>query len=102
MIRIPINTAPANYEAVIEHGVLSRAGSILHQVLRGNPQLFVITVPPVRRRWGKILQRSLGDSGFSTKIIEMPNGERFKRLSTVEALAESLLKYGADRKAVIV
>src|SRR6266700_5124953 len=102
MIRVPINTASANYEAVIEHGVLSRAGSILHQLLSGNPQLFVITVPPVRRRWKKILLRSFGDAGFSAKTIEMPNGERFKRLSTVETLAESLLRAGADRKAVIV
>lgn len=102
MVRIPINTASANYEAVIEHGVLSRIGDILHQLLGGNAPLFVITVPPVRRRWGKGVLRSLGDAGFSAKIIEMPNGERFKRLSTVESLAESLLRVGADRKAVII
>src|SRR5260370_36540395 len=102
MVRIPINTASANYEAVIEHRVLSRAGSVLRQLLGGNPPLFVITVPPVRRRWGKILLRSLSDVQFPTKIIEMPNGERFKRLSTVETLAESLIRAGADRRSVIV
>jgi len=32
----------------------------------------------------------------------MPDGERHKRLATVEALAEGLIKLGADRKAVIL
>ena len=102
MVRIPVNTASASYEGVIEHGALSQAGSILRQLLGETPPLFIVTVPPVRRRWGNMLLRSLGDAGFSTKIIEMPNGERFKRLSTVEALAESLVRAGADRIAVIV
>ena len=64
--------------------------------------MFVITVPPVRRRWGKTLLRSLTGVGFTPKIIEMRDGERFKRLSSVENLAEDLLRLGADRKTVIV
>ena len=102
MVRIPVNTASHGYEAVIEHGILSRAGSILKQLFAGKPPLYIVTVAPVRRRWGKVLLRSLADAGFTTKIIEMPDGERFKRLSTVESLAEDLLKGGADRKAVVL
>src|SRR5438067_13915176 len=102
MVRIPVNTASHGYEAVIEHGILSRAGSILKQLFAGKPPLYIVTVAPVRRRWGKVLLRSLGEAGFTTKVIEMPDGERFKRLSTVESLAEDLLKGGADRKAVVL
>src|SRR5437763_8248037 len=102
MVRIPVNTASHGYEAFIEHGILSRAGSILKQLFAGRPPLYIVTVAPVRRRWGKVLLRSLDDAGFTTKVIEMPDGERFKRLSTVESLAEDLLKGGADRKAVVL
>jgi 3-dehydroquinate synthase len=102
MVRIPINTASHSYEVVIEHGILSRAGGILKEVLTATPPLFIVTVPSVRRRWGKVLMRSLGNAGFSAKVIEMGDGERFKRLSTVELLAEALLQAGADRKAVVV
>jgi 3-dehydroquinate synthase len=56
----------------------------------------------VRRRWGKVLTKALDAAGFSLKIIEMPDGERFKRLSTVESLAEDLLKAGADRRAMVM
>ena len=102
MVRIPVATATLGYEAVIEHGLLSRAGEILKQLLGGAPPLFVITVPPVRRLWGKPLLRSLRSAGFAPQVIEMRDGERFKRLSTVEALSEKLVKLGADRKAIVL
>jgi 3-dehydroquinate synthase len=102
MVRIPIQTASASYEAVIEHGLLSRTGAILREVFGGTPLLFVVTVPPVSRRWGKSLLRSLKSAGFSAQVIEMRDGERFKRFATVETLSEKLLKLGADRKAVVL
>src|SRR6266849_7961766 len=102
MIRIPVRAASSSYEAVIEHGLLSRAGAILQELLGRVSPLFVVTVAPVRRRWGKPLLRSLRSAGFAPQVIEMRDGERFKRISTVEALSEKLLKHGADRKAVVL
>ena len=102
MVRIPVNTASHNYEAIIEHGLLSSAGAILKQLLAGTPRLFIVTVSPVRRRWGKDLFNSLKSAGFEATVVEMADGERSKRLSTVEGLAEGLLRGGADRKAVVL
>ena len=102
MIRIPITTASVSYEAVIEHGLLARAGVILKEVLGRGASLFVVTVAPVRRRWGKTLQKSLQSARLNSVFIEMADGERQKKLSTVESLAEKLVKLGADRKAVVV
>jgi len=102
MVCVPVNTPSHCYEAIIEHGILSRAGTILKELFDPPPTLFVVTVSPVRRRWGKALLRSLDAAGFAIRVIEMPDGERFKRLSTVESLAEDLLRAGADRKSVVV
>lgn len=102
MLRIPVTTATNNYQALIETGVLARAGEIFEQVIGGPQALFVITVRPVRRRWAKILVKSLENAGFAPTIVEMPDGERFKRLSTVETLAEKLVTLGADRKSAVV
>lgn len=102
MVRIPVKTASASYEAVIEHGLLSRTGEILRELLGKTQLVFVVTVPPVGRRWGKPLLRSLQAAGFTPQVIEMRDGEPFKRLSTVEALSEKVLKLGADRKAVVL
>lgn len=102
MIRIPIKTNSSSYEAVIEHGVLSRSGRILRELLGGVQPLFVVTVPPVRRRWGGKLQESLRAGGFAPRFLEMADGERHKRLATIEVLSEHLLRLGADRKAVVL
>lgn len=102
MLRIPVTTASRNYEAVIEHGLLSRSGEILRDLLSATPPVFVITVPPVRRRWGKVLLKSLVGAGFAPKVLEMRDGERFKRLASVERLAEDLVKLSADRNAIII
>src|SRR5437879_12971193 len=95
MLRIPVTTTSRNYEAVIEHGLLSRAGEILRELLGGTQPAFVITVSPVRRRWGKVLLQSLAGAGFAPKVLEMRDGEPFKRLSSVETLAEDLWNIGA-------
>ena len=102
MVRVPIKTEHCFYEAVIEHGSLAHAGTILRELLGGSPALFIVTVRPVRRRWEKILLRSLLAARFTPKLIEMADGEQYKRLSTLELLAERLIKLGADRKAVII
>src|SRR5258708_44060 len=96
MIRVSIALPPRPYDALIENGLLLRAGEHLRQVLAvhgrssGQQRLFLVTVPPVRRRWGNKVVSALAASGFATKILEMPNGERHKRLATVEKLAEQL------------
>src|SRR6266849_5875226 len=110
MTRVTIALPPRPYDAVIESGLLQRAGEMLREVFAvgGSPakvsgkRLFVVTVPPVRRKWGKKLMASLAASGFEAQIVEMPDGERHKKLATVEKLSEKLSRLGADRNSAIV
>ena len=102
MPQVTIHVAPRPYQARIENGVLTRAGAVLGELLPQSSRLFVVTVPPVRKRWGSKLVRSLGAAGFKVQMAPMPDGEPSKRLATVEALAEKLARMGADRKAVIL
>jgi 3-dehydroquinate synthase len=102
MPQATIHVPPRPYQALIENGLLSRAGSVLSELLPQASRIFVVTVPPVRTRWGAKLVKSLKASGFAPQVLAMPDGEPTKRLATVEALAEKLAKLGADRKAVIV
>jgi 3-dehydroquinate synthase len=102
MITVPVQVAPRPYHVHIENGLLAKAGEVLRPLLAGKNRLFVITVDPVRRRWAKRLTPSLTQAGFSVQLLSMPEGERFKRLSTAEALSESLSRLGADRDSVIL
>ncbi len=115
MTRITIALPPRPYDAVIANGLLERSGEALRDLFRvifnGNTatsdssakhqRLFLVTVPPVRRKWGKKLLASLSAAGFTATIVEMPNGERHKRLATLEKLAGQLSRLGADRNSVL-
>src|ERR1700691_2745815 len=101
MISIPVKTPSRSYEVVIGSGLLAHAGEQLRGGLE-NKRAFVVTVRPVRRRWAKVLLQSLTAAGIETTLLEMPDGERAKRLSTLEKLAEKLLKLGADRGVTLI
>jgi 3-dehydroquinate synthase len=101
MISVPVATPSRSYEVLIGSGLLSRAGECLGNILE-NRRAFVVTVPPVRRRWAKVLLKSLADSGINAEVLEMPDGERAKRLATLEKLAEKLVKQGADRGVTLI
>jgi 3-dehydroquinate synthase len=102
MTRVTITTPPRPYNAVIENGLLERAGEELRAVVGKREHLFVVTVPPVPRKWSRTLLKSLSGAGFKARLVEMPDGERSKKLATVEMLAEKVTRLGADRNAVIV
>src|SRR5438132_11610852 len=99
MITVAVEVKPRPYAALIENGLLAKAGALLRELLPAGSRLFVITVAPVRRKWGKVLMGSLTGAGFDAPLLEMPEGERFKRLATRETLAEKLTSLGADRSA---
>ena len=101
MISVPVATPSRSYEVLIGRGLIARAGECLGKILENN-RAFVVTVPPVRRRWAKVLLKSLAASGVETGLLEMPDGERSKRLTTLEKLAEKLVKQGADRGVTLI
>jgi 3-dehydroquinate synthase len=102
MTRVKVNVLPRPYQVLIESGLLDRAGAHLRELLGDRKRVFVVTVSPVRRRWGKSLARSLAAAGFAPEFVEMRDGERYKRLATVAALAEKMTRLGAERDAVVL
>jgi 3-dehydroquinate synthase len=102
MTRIEVNVRSGPYEVIIENGLLSQAGSCVHEIFPDRKNCFVVTVPVVRRKWGKQLADSLAGAGWEPKFVLMPEGERYKTMATVEALAEKLVRAGAERDAVVL
>jgi 3-dehydroquinate synthase len=97
---IPINTPSANYNVTIAPNILRT----LHPRLRKlNPEKpfrpFVITSPDIWALWSKPFLASFKES---PTILFLPSGERHKRLSSVESLAQQLSTAGADRDALLL
>jgi 3-dehydroquinate synthase len=102
MTRVTVSTQPRSYEVLIERGLLQSAGEALRAVASGRKKVFVVTVAPVHRRWGKKLLSSMAAAGFEAKLVLMADGERHKTLATVEKLAGQLTRLGADRDALVI
>ncbi len=101
MISVPIATPSRSYEVLIGSGLLARAGESLGKII-GSRRVFIVTVPPVRKRWAKTLVKSLSAARIDAEILEMADGERSKRLTTLEKLADKLVKQGADRDVMLI
>src|SRR6202167_1420187 len=102
MAQVTIHVPPPPSPARIENGSLARSGALLADLLPQASRLFVVTAPPIRRRWGAKLLSSLTSAGFKPQVLQIPDGEPAKKLATIETMAERLVRLGADRRAVLI
>ncbi|MBV6432074.1 MAG: 3-dehydroquinate synthase [Bryobacteraceae bacterium] len=92
-----VETPPRTYDAIVERGILARAGEFIP------PQagsLFVVTEREVWDLHGDKIGKALGKR--LRKVLFFPGGEDHKRIAEVESLAEQMVEGGADRSSVVV
>ena len=92
-----VTTPHAQYDAVVERGVLARAGDF---VPAKASKVFVATTEDVWSPHGHSLAAGLG--GREHHVLRFPPGETQKRFAQVEAMAEQMVAAGADRASVII
>ena len=102
MQKISVKVLPRPYVVIIDDGVLHQAGSLLRQGFPKRSRVVVVTVPRVRKLWGKALSDSLKKSKFAPTFVNMPDGERHKTILMVEKIAERLTQLGCDRQTIVV
>ena len=69
------------YDVAIEHGLLSRLGSLAAGLLPGR-RAAVISDDTVFPLYGGLAERSLTDAGFQVERFVFPHGEQHKNLNT--------------------
>jgi 3-dehydroquinate synthase len=92
-VRIP----QREYTAVVERGLLARAGKYIPE---GAGKLFVVTTQDVWSFHGSTLEHGLGGRPF--ELLFFPGGEERKRLAEVECLAEEMVRRGGDRWSIVI
>ncbi len=92
-----VETASHRYEAIVERGVLDRAGSYIPP--RAG-RVFVVTTADVWRLHGERLDHALG--GRPREVLYFAGGEERKRLEEVERLAEKMAERGGDRSSLVI
>jgi len=97
MARFEVRTAQRTYENVVERGVLQR---VCEHIPARTGKIFVVTTEDVWRLHGAALEKQL--SGHEHATLFFAGGEKNKRLSHVEALAEQMMEQGADRTSLVI
>src|SRR6266576_6817783 len=97
MLRIDVATATHRYPIYIEHGLTAQLGRLV-EAARPGARHFFISSPLVWKFHGKAISRAVP----RTEPILLPDGERYKQLSTVARAYESLIKLEADRGTGII
>lgn len=100
-LTVQVELAERGYPIEIGHGSLAGLGAAVKRHTRAS-RAFVLTVPPVARRWARVAERSLAEAGLRVHRLTVPDGERSKNLRQAEKLYDALLAAQADRSAVLV
>ena len=106
MPQISLSTPTATYPISVGAGLLdSLAGRLLKLTPSKRPRLFVVTSPEIWSLWSDPLLRSFASQTppmDPPTPLFLPPGERNKRLSRVESLAEQLSAARADRDSLLL
>jgi 3-dehydroquinate synthase len=92
-----VETPLRTYDAIVERGIVSRAGEYIPAKTGA---VFVVTTADVWALHGEVLAKSLGSR--LRKVLFFPGGESRKRLEEVERLAEQMVAEGGDRSSLVV
>lgn len=92
-----VNTPQRKYPAVVERGVLKHTGEYIPP---GASKVFIVTTRDVWQFHCSLLAEGL--AGRSHEILMFPGGEECKRLSSVETLAEEMVRRGGDRSSLVI
>ncbi len=99
MRTIQVQTASASYPVHIGRNILSQVPRAKRVSQDGQP--FVITSSEIWALWGKKFLAAFPKNKQPT-VLFLPAGERYKRLSELEKLADQLARAGADRSSLLI
>jgi 3-dehydroquinate synthase len=98
MLRVDVKTGSQSYPIYIEHGITPQLGRLIESSPKPASRQFFVSSPLVWKLHGKTMARAVP----KTDTILLPDGEKYKQLSTAARAYESLIKLEADRGAGII
>jgi 3-dehydroquinate synthase len=98
---VRVDLGERSYPIRIGRGTLAGAGAAIARST-GSRHAVVVTVPGVGRRYGATLKESLAHAGMRVHRITVPDGDATKSLEQTGRIYDALLRFGADRNAVLV
>ena len=98
--QIQVTLGRHHLSAMGEYDVIVGEASSLKNFPMQHP--VIVTDEHVARFHAEGLMTSLGNAGFTPKLIMIPAGEASKNLDTVQKLWDGFLEHGLDRKSTVI
>lgn len=99
---IHLASATSAYSITIGRGLLATLYPRLQKISgRKTPRTFLITNETIWKLWSTKVRSSFPEAQ-NPKVLFVPAGEKYKRLTSVEKLAEQLAEAGADRDSLLL
>lgn len=98
---LTVDLGDRSYPVKLGVDTLAGAGKAIARCAPAS-RAFVVTVPPVSRRYAGILQRSLRSAGYRVQRVLVPDGDASKSPRQLAKLWDELIGCGADRSTPVV
>lgn len=98
---IPVSTSSATYNVTVGPGLLATLHPRLRKLSPKPLRPFLITSPRIWKLWSRQVRASFPEAQ-SPNVLFLPPGEKHKRLSAIESLADQLAQAGADRDSFLL
>jgi len=98
---IRTNLGDRSYEIRVGHGILDQVGASYAELGLG-AKAAIVTNPTVAALYLKPVRQSLEAAGIDVSVVEVPDGEAYKTLSTVGDIHGELIASGLDRSSCVV
>jgi len=98
---ITIQAGSHKYEALVDPGLLEKAGPLLAQKLAGR-DCAIVSDDNVASLFAQPVVRSLTDAGFRPALITVPAGEASKSLGQAEAICHRMSEAGLGRSSFLI
>jgi 3-dehydroquinate synthase len=98
---LKVRFGPRTYNIRFGARILSEIGSISRALELGE-KVAVITNPTVGKEYSGTVNDSLVRAGFSSTIVEIPDGESFKNSETLNTVYDSLIRAGLSRDSFLI
>jgi 3-dehydroquinate synthase len=99
--QIRVELGERSYTIIIGSQILRRIGEELKPLEIGE-KIGVVTNPKVRRLYGTTVIRSLEENGFDAEVFQVPDGERYKNLTSAGRLYDRLIQKKFERGSALI
>ncbi len=100
MENITVGLGERSYKILFGNDILAEVGNLCRELRLGR-SVAVVTNPTVGALYFEQVREALMRAGFSVHVIEIPDGEEFKNIETLEGIYSQLIDSGLDRGSFI-